>query len=328
MNHAHQATRILVVALIAPLVLTAVAIAIDFALGAQLPRSIPVHWDISGHANGYQSPVGLTVTLVAVCVPIVAVFGGITVLWSHRSPVTPLLKILGVTGTFVALVIGTAFTVILVDPAAGDHAWTTIGLPFGIGIIGAAVSWFALPRAVRGVAGSHHAPVAPVALERGERASWIRSSTASPAIIWSLLGLGVLLSVVTIAATLSSGAAFWAVSFVPLLLVVLSLTMFAWTVRVDARGVRVRAALGLPRFQIPLDEITSANVITVQALSQYGGFGIRVAFNSRLGIILRSGPALEVHRRSGLDLVVTIDDAETAAALINGLVQREAQVLP
>ncbi|MEJ1230123.1 MAG: hypothetical protein WDM88_05085 [Galbitalea sp.] len=132
----------------------------------------------------------------------------------------------------------------------------------------------------------------------------------------------------TVFATIASGGRYWAVSFIPLAVILLSLSMFAWTVRVDVRGVRIRAALGIPVFKVPLDRITSADVVDVQALSQYGGWGIRIALNSRLGIILRSGEALEVHRSKGLDLVVTVDDASSAAALINGLLQREGAPLP
>jgi hypothetical protein len=115
---------------------------------------------------------------------------------------------------------------------------------------------------------------------------------------------------------------------IPLVVLVFVLGNFAWTVRVDARGVRVRSVLGFPTIAIPLDQVTSADVIEVQALAQYGGWGIRWALNRRIGVIVRSGEALEVHRAKGLDLVVTVSDAATAAALLNGLVKRNAASLP
>jgi hypothetical protein len=165
----------------------------------------------------------------------------------------------------------------------------------------------------------------PMVLSPDERASWLRSTSAAPAVIWTVVAIGVVVSGATVLATASTGGRYWAVSFIPLALIPLSLSMFAWTVRVDTRGVLIRAALGVPVFRIPLDQITSANAADVQALAQYGGWGIRIALNSRIGIIVRSGEALEIHRLKGLAMVVTVEDATTAAALINGLVaQRSA----
>jgi hypothetical protein len=108
---------------------------------------------------------------------------------------------------------------------------------------------------------------------------------------------------------------------------VILLSNLAWTVRIDSRGVRIRSAMGFPSISIPLDNITSANVVDVNALSQYGGWGVRWNLGGRLGIILRSGEALEIHRRKGLVVVITIDDATTAAGLINGLIQRQPKTL-
>jgi hypothetical protein len=102
------------------------------------------------------------------------------------------------------------------------------------------------------------------------------------------------------------------------------LSNFAWTIRVDARGVRMRSSLGIPRITIPLANIESADVIHVQAIAEYGGFGVRWGLGGRFGVILRSGEALQVLRHNGRSVVVTVDDAETAAALINGLVARSS----
>jgi hypothetical protein len=42
------------------------------------------------------------------------------------------------------------------------------------------------------------------------------------------------------------------------------------------------------------------------------------------GVILRAGSALIVTRRSGRRFTVTVDDAETAAGLLDGLAHRQA----
>ena len=327
MNHALHTARILVVALIAPLIVAGVVIAVSFSLAARLPGRVAVHWDFSGHANEYGSPYELPIAFVAVCVPLIAVFGGVVVLWSHGGPLTALAKILAVTSVWVTLVVGMTFTGVLLDESAGAHPVILLLGSFAVATVVAAGAWFALPRGVRGVAGRAYPAAAPLALAEGERASWIRTASASPAVFWTLIALGVVLTAVALFATISTSGQYWVVSFLPLVLILASLSMFAWTVRVDARGLLVRAALGIPVFRIPLDQITSANVIDVHAVSEYGGWGIRIAMNQRIGIIMRSGEALEVHRGKRLALVVTVDDAAGAAALLNGLVQRRGAAL-
>lgn len=46
--------------------------------------------------------------------------------------------------------------------------------------------------------------------------------------------------------------------------------------------------------------------------------------SGRTGVIVRAGEAIEITRRSGTVLVVTVSDGAAAAALLNGLVAREA----
>jgi Protein of unknown function (DUF1648) len=328
MNHALYTARILVVALIAPLVLAAVIIVVGFSVAAHLPGRIPVHWDLSGQVNGYGSPYELPIAFVAVCVPLIALFGGIVVLWSHRGPLTILAKILAVTSLWVTLLVGATFVGALISPSAASHPAVLLVATVVIATAVAAAGWFVLPRGARGVAGSVRPVVAPLALTDGERASWIRTASASPAVFWTLVALGVLLTGVALFVTIATSGRYWAICFLPLVLILASLSTFAWTVRVDARGLLVRAALGIPVFRIPLDQISSANVIDIRAASEYGGWGLRIAMNQRIGIIMRSGEALEVHRTKGLSLVVTVDDASTAAGLLNGLIKRGATALP
>jgi hypothetical protein len=58
----------------------------------------------------------------------------------------------------------------------------------------------------------------------------------------------------------------------------------------------------------------------VEAIGTFGGWGLRWAGRGRIGIITRSGPALEVRRHDGSSLVITVDDAAAAAALLTARV--------
>jgi hypothetical protein len=328
MNHALYTARILVVALVLPAVLTAIALVVGFTLASELPNTIVVHWDLAGKPNGYGSPYSLPITLAAVCVPLVAIFGGAVILLSHRGPLTLLAKLLAVANTWHVVVLSVLLIGELLYPGIGSNLGIALLIAFGGATAIAALLWFVLPRGVRGVGGTVQPAPNTVTLAAGERASWIRTTTASRAFIWTFAGAYVVIGVVISVSALSHQGRYWWLSFIPIVVILIVLSNLAWTVRVDARGVLVRSVVGIPFIRVPLDNVTSANVIDVRALSQYGGFGIRWALNGRTGVIVRSGEALEVHRSKGLDLVVTVDDAATAAALINGLLQRNSTALP
>jgi len=324
-NHALYTAHILIVALILPLVLAGIALAVGFTIASHLPGSIAVHWDLSGKPDGYGSPYSLPITVAAVCLPLTAIFGGAVILLSHRGPLTLLGKVLAVSSTWITLLISVIVLSALVDTGFGSNPGGIFALGFALATIVAAGLWFVLPPGLRGVGGTRLPSPPPVSLTTGERASWIRTTSASRAFIAVVIGASVLVAAATTLSVISTAGQYWALSFIPVVVILLLLTNFTWTVRVDARGVRVRSVIGVPWVSIPLDQITSADVIEVQALAQYGGWGIRWALNGRIGVIVRSGEALEVHRAKGLDLVVTVDDAGTAAALLNALVTRSPE---
>jgi hypothetical protein len=331
MNHPAHGTRILIVALIAPLVLTLAVLAITFSIASTLPERVAVHWYAAGVADGYGSPYSFPILIAVICLPLDAIFGAIAVLSSHRGPVTVMTKILAVVGLFITVLLAVALGGTLVlQQGHGSQAdvpivWLPIG--FGIAAIVCIGMWFVLPKAVKTQRGGGTV-VAPVALGADERASWIRSATAPAGLTWAVVGFMILIAAIVPFSVLERGGAYWPISFIPVVIFLIALSNFAWTIRVDSRGVRLRSSLGIPTITVPLATIESAEVIDIQAIAQYGGFGVRWGLNGRFGVILRSGEALEVLRHNGRSVVVTVDDAASAAALINGLVKREGAALP
>ncbi|MFG2978261.1 hypothetical protein ACGFYY_35415 [Streptomyces sp. NPDC048331] len=101
-------------------------------------------------------------------------------------------------------------------------------------------------------------------------------------------------------------------------------------VSVDRRGVTVGSAL-LPRprlpLPLPLATITSAATTRIDPVADFGGWGYRLRPNRR-GVVLRSGEALSVRTTSGTEYLVTVEDSTTAAALLNGLVERHSADVP
>ncbi|MCC2276699.1 DUF1648 domain-containing protein [Streptomyces sp. ET3-23] len=91
---------------------------------------------------------------------------------------------------------------------------------------------------------------------------------------------------------------------------------------VDRHGLTVTMLwLPWPRLRIPLKRIVEANARDINAFRDMGGWGYRIN-KGRSGVVLRSGEALVVQLANGKEFVVTTDDAATAAALLNGLVER------
>ena len=56
--------------------------------------------------------------------------------------------------------------------------------------------------------------------------------------------------------------------------------------------------------------------------AEFGGFGWRIGLDGRTGIVLRTGPAIEVERRDKRPLVVTVDGADVGVATLNAYLAR------
>lgn len=332
MNHAHHGRRVLIVAIVMPALITIAAVIVLILLAGSGPSRVATHWVFSGRPDGYGSPFSYAILMAAVAVPLIALLGGGSVLLASRSALTRVIKLTAVAGLWMSSFLAVVFIGSLLGQRTASSVSAAMSpAPDIVGgvLAGAALAlagWFVLPRAVPRVIGGEPPATPAVALVAGERASWFRSTSAPRGALWVYFALTTVLGGVEIlVVALTEGRAWW-VLFVPVVLLVLMLSSFAWTVRVDARGVRVRSVIGVPSFTTPIANIVSATVVTVSPLSEFGGFGIRWSLSGRLGIIMRSGEALEIRRHKGMDMVVTVDDATTAAALINGLVGRVSEV--
>jgi hypothetical protein len=181
--------------------------------------------------------------------------------------------------------------------------------------------WFLIPvwRAALAAVPSD-APRIPIG--PGERVVWTRSvATASATVAVLVGGIGVTVLIGLI------GRQWW-VLVLGLALAVLVLLMFSIAVTVDRHGVTVRGRLGWPRMHLPLDQIVRAGVIEVHPIRQFGGYGYRIAafgpLRGTAGYVLRGGEALLIERTTGHRTVIVVDDATTAAGLINTLVEQRA----
>lgn len=312
-----------VIAILLPLVVTLVGIVVIVPFVPE--RDIVVHWGLNGAPDGF-APAWVTVLVIALAGVLAPLAFGIPVLATRRDGVSFTQKMLAVVSLWL-----TVFLVLLggwmifgqqeagAEPPAVGPA---LLLAFGISLPVAALAWVLAPPTVP--VEPVGTPAEPLPIAAGERAVWIgRTRLATPGLIAVVLAIVLSAAAGVFAVIVTDGAAA-AVLGVPVLLFALLLMTSFWTVRADATGLTVRSATGWPRFRVPADEIAQAGSTRATALGEFGGWGIRFGRGRRLGIVMRSGEALEVQNRDGGALVVTVDDADTAARLLSAVAGRAA----
>ncbi|MGC4174478.1 hypothetical protein [Demequina sp.] len=326
MNDARIARRFTIVGVVVPLALTVLAIAAQLMLLPHTPDPLAIHWG-SGGVDG--SGPGWTYVVIT------AAMGAGLPLWLGLSA-RPRLKAGSRGWSFrflsaIALgfsVFGAIAMTWAVAMQVGLDSWTQapdidpaiitgalVGL--GAGLVGYAVQ----PKLVTVF---EQIPAAHVSVAAGERVVWLGVAKAGKGSVAAITSAAALLFLGAVAAWL--GGAFpvmWILLGVALLVTAAGLTMMEADVRVDANGIEVRGPAGWPRSSVALDNVASATAITVEALGSFGGWGWR-RVPGAMGVILRSGEALRVERKEGHALVVTVDDAATAAALLTTLAEQRA----
>lgn len=302
-----------------PVAVQAAAAGVALSWRDTLPDPVATHWGTDG-PDGFTSVTASVLTMGAIAVGLAILFWAIGHFWGQVASTRRLAAGVGV-GMSV-LMAGVQLLTLApqrgLDDAtrAGDvDAAMALSLAAALAV-GALVAWLLVPGDVERAA---TAPV-PASAERvrvpdGERAAWIARISGGPSLWIFVLATASL----AVAAVLSAQ---WWLLAVPAVLGALGATMFVWDVRVDTAGLHVRSAAGWPRVDVPATSVESAAARQVRPLKEFGGYGWRTAAGGAIGIILRGGEGIEVVHSGGKRLVVTIDDAATAAALLNTMADR------
>ncbi|MGV9992818.1 DUF1648 domain-containing protein [Streptomyces sp. NPDC003374] len=281
----------------------------------RLPGRMATHFSGGGGADGFTSR---TTALWVGC----ALLVGLGVLFTALTHVSK-----DGAGSRLTTAIGAGTAVTLVYPLiltvhvnAGAHDPAQVRLPLWhvavLLVLGAgtgALAWWLMSAGPR----PEPAPPAPsLPLAEGEAAAWSRTvisrAVLVPAVAVTFCGLFVVLF----------GP--WQKGLTPLVLGLVCVPFAAVRVTVDRRGLTVASTvLPRPRLALPLHSIVGAGSVQVSALGDFGGWGYRIR-PGRRGVVLRSGEALSARTERGREYVVTVDDSATAAALLNGLVRRQA----
>lgn len=321
--------RFLLVAVAVPAVVVAVAVALQLIALPSLPNPVAVHWGSNG-PDGFGPPWLPLLLTVLLGAGIPALMAG-----SSLSGLRGAGSASGSGYRFLGAVIPATTTMLcmmltwgqLMQSGLQDAALAPgIGMPLLCSLPAAlavgAACWSVQPKPSPAPPA---APGKPLPLGEGERALWFRETTlALPALLLILGAVTAVAAGALIAWLWADPAVAWVLTAVTAVLLAAAATTAAFRVRVDERGLTVTSIAGLPRFFIPLDEVRDAEAVSVVPAAEFGGWGLRWAPN-RFGVVVRTGAALQVNRRSGRQFVVTVDDAETGAALLRALAARTAQ---
>ncbi|MFE9536147.1 DUF1648 domain-containing protein [Streptomyces sp. NPDC006691] len=308
------------------------ALAVDLTLYAllrdRLPDPLASHFAANGSSDGTQSR-GSTVLFVCV------LHLGLGALWAALmaagEPAVRRLRWLNAAGYAVAGLVGYLLAAtLLANVDATDP--TRVRLPLwqlavGVGVAALAAALGRLlpvplppPGSAPSSGPSSVRDAAPggaprLDLAEGEVAGWMRRAPSRV-----LLGCG---AVLLVAGSVLLYAGGWSHAVGALFGAVVCLAFSCPYVTVDRRGLTARpTVLPWPRIRIPLSDVTRAVSREIKVTAEYGGWGYRMR-PGKSGLMLRSGDAIVIRRTDGREFAVTVDDAETAAALLNTLARRE-----
>ena len=292
-----------------------------WAFGADLPDRVATHFDVTGTADGSMLPQrlllwsGLWLVLPGVLMLLAAGLG------SPRMP-RPWPPFLCGLGVFLAL-LGAGLCADLFYSQRGNDQWQDATGP-GVGVLlapllaalcaaGAAMLGKRLPynASSRTYAADPNSKQPAMHLSQGERVLFVETISAG----WALV-----LTAVTLLACLATAAfAAWPVAAVIGLSALPLLFLSSMRVQADNSGLSVRSALCGVRFvHIDAADIEQASVIDVEPL-KWGGWGYRGSLKlaGTAAVVLRSGPGLHLQLSNDRTFVVTLNDPDGAAAVLN-----------
>ncbi|MFE2225194.1 DUF1648 domain-containing protein [Streptomyces kronopolitis] len=287
------------------------------ALSGRLPDPLATHFRAAGRADGFTSVQGFATTSLA----LLLLFGAVVGFFVQLRPDAPEAPWVIAGGYTLATVWGYAVCVTLLTNADVAEVSTVRVPPWILALsIPVALLAGALGRLLAGAAPAGprrpRGAVSRLDLPAAETAGWSRTISSHPLFVLGGLLLGAGLAVGSLAD--------WAGGVGLLFGAAVVLPMASVRVTVDRRGLTLAPTLLSSRCRfrrIPLDRIAEAGSRRIACFAEFGGWGYRISAG-RSGFVLRSGEGMVVRLTNGKEFVVTVDDAATAAALLNTYADR------
>ena len=320
-DHATARRAALVATIWVPLAIVVAAEAVVIGVGVTGPALLVVHWGAGGDRYGPWWT--YAVLVAAIGFPVVALFGFFIARSTRMAGMNTWMPAvaMGIT-VFHTIGMGVGSVVLNGSPLA-----PTLPLAGGavLGVAAGLLTWWLLPREAptrSAIEASDGLPVRP-----GEVAAWTGRVELATWFLSLITGVAAVLIVVGVLLLLTVTRHAWAILVAPALILTAALTTAQFVVTASPRGLVIRSALGWPRLRIPIADVARAGVVHVDPLADFGGWGLRWVIGpsgkGRWGIVTHRGSGLEVVRHDGRSIVVTIDDASTAAAVLETYTKRQ-----
>jgi hypothetical protein len=319
-DHATARRAALVAAIWVPLAIVIASEAVIIGVGATGSPQLIVHWGAGPERTGPWWT--YAVIVAAIGFPVIAFIGFFIVRATRMVGMNAWMPAIamGIT-VFHALGMGVGSVVLNASPLAP-------ALPLGGGavlaIAAALLTWWLLPREASASIGVEAADALPI--RPGEVAGWTGKADLPAWFVSLIAAVAAALIVFGVLLLLTIGWKVWPIFLSPTLLLVVLLVTAQFVVTAGPRGFIVRSAIGWPRLSIPAASLAKAGVVQIDPMADFGGWGIRWVIGpnhrGRWGIVTHRGPGLEVVRRDGRSIVVTVDDAGTAAAVLETYVTK------
>lgn len=310
----------LVWTVVVPALVTLAGSAVALSWRDDLPDPVASHWGPGGVVDGYSTLTTLLLGLGGLTLAFCA-FTALVGTLAGRAAMSRRFAC-GMAVWFALFLQGVLLSTLamqrgLADASAAPGTSTALGVALAVATLAAVVVAWLVPGDAAVAASATPPPGAPrLDLGASEHAAWV-GQVGQRGVVVGVVGAALLATAISLASGLwLFGAVLGAV-----LVAVMAATL-RWTVTVDARGLTARSLMRRPSLHVPLAEVESAEVVHVDPLREFGGWGLRIGLDGRTGVVLRGGPAIQVRRSGDRVVVVTVDDAATGAALLNTLAER------
>lgn len=325
---ARRAARL--VGLTLPLGITAALAAILLVWLPRMPDPAAVHWGVAGNPDGFGSPGVNALLHVGICLFVTSLsFLQLSqqrrkagpASWSAQQRLFPA-TILGTVVLLAVIGVGTSWSQLDARDAreTGPVLAVLIG-SFVAGITGCVLAYLLQPRLRIDPTAGWRAEA--LQLAPTEQAVWVREVWASRPFLWIMGVTTLLLLTMTALIFPVEPVGGWIMIGTTILVLAIALPMLAFRVRVDSSGIVARSLAGWPATRVRASDVALVSVAQVEPFAEFGGWGLRFVPGAT-ALVMRPGEALVVTRQSGRRFVVTVDDADTAAALLLAAAERSA----
>jgi hypothetical protein len=311
----HKAARraALVATIWVPLAIVVAAELVVIGVGATGSPQLIIHWGRIDRTGPWWT---YAILIAAIGFPVIAFIGFFIARATRMAGTNAWMPAIamGIT-VFHTIGMGVGAVVLNASPLAP-------ALPLAGGVVlaiaAALLTWWLLPREAPATSGIEAADALPV--RPGEIAAWTGRLELPAWFMTLIAAAAATLIVIGVSLLLTVGPRLWPIFLAPTVLLVVLLATAQFVVTAGPRGLIIRSVIGWPRLHVPAANLAQAGVVTVDPMADFGGWGFRWVIGptrkGRFGVITRRGPGLEVFRRDGRSIVVTVDDPGTAAAVL------------